>query len=167
MTGFGRLRGSRWKLVSLLAAAVAGTAVLAPAATATPPQPANGSVILTGFSQTLVRTAGDNVVFSETNSGLFFGTFTGSFVVHLTRVVHTGAGFATFHGDGTFTGTVAGRFGTFDFVTEGTGSATAPTFESRIETVGTGTGELAGLHAQATLTVVVPFGTYSGSYHFD
>jgi Protein of unknown function (DUF3224) len=163
-------RRLRRKLPFAIVAAIAATAVLAPMAEGTASQPASGGFILTGSTSTLERTADGNLIFSETNTGVLNGTFTGQFTVHLTRIVHTSAGFATFHGSGTFAGTVAGRAGTFDFASQGRGSATAPEFESSLESVGTGTGGLSGLHAKLTLHGFVPappFGVYEGTYHFN
>jgi hypothetical protein len=168
-----RLRPSRrlrWKLFTAAAVAVAALTALAPTASATSPQAASGDFLLTSTTQTSARQAGSNRIVTETNTGLFFGPFTGSFTVNLTRVIHDST-FATFHGSGTFTGVVDGSApGTADFVTEGTGSATAPQFESRLETTGGGTGGLSNLHAQLTLILTpltVPFGVYFGTYHFD
>jgi hypothetical protein len=160
-------RRLRWKLLAV--AAVAALTTLAPPASATSPQAATGG-FFTSPLQTSSRQAGSNTIVTETNTGFFFGTFTGSFTVNLTRVIHDSS-FATFHGFGTFTGVVDGSApGTVNFVTEGTGSATAPQFESRLETIGGGTGGLSDLHAQLTLILTpqtVPFGVYSGTYHFD
>jgi hypothetical protein len=146
--------------------AVVAAVLLAPPAVATEPSQAAGGIILTGFSQTITKTAGGNVFFSEVNTGIFTGTFSGTFTAQLERVAHP-SGIATFHGIVTFAGTVAGRAGTARFLTEGTGSTTLPTFESRIQTLPGGTGQLSDLHALASLSVFVPFGTYSGTYHFD
>jgi hypothetical protein len=165
-----RSRGLRWRLLAGAAAVVAAMTTLAPIASATSPQTASGDFLLTSSVQTSSRDADDNTIVTETNSGLFFGTFTGSFTVTLTRVIHDSR-FATFHGSGTFTGVVDGSApGTADFVTQGVGSATAPQFESRLETTGGGTGGLSNLHAQLTLILTpltVPFGVYFGTYHFD
>jgi hypothetical protein len=155
-----------------MAVAVAAAAVttLAPPAVATSPQTAAGDFLLTSSVVTSSRQADGNTIVTETNSGLFFGTFVGSFTVQLTRVIHP-AGFATFHGFGTFTGVVDGSApGTANFVTQGTGAAAAPQFEAQFETTGGGTGGLSNLHAQLTLIltpVTVPFGVYYGTYHFD
>jgi hypothetical protein len=161
-------RRLRWKLLAV--AAVVALTTLAPPASATSPQTATGGFLLTSTLQTSIRQAGSNTIVTETNTGVFFGTFTGSFTVNLTRVIHDSS-FATFHGFGTFTGVVDGSApGTVNFVTEGIGSATLPQFESRLETTGGGTGGLSDLHAQLTLILTpltVPFGVYSGTYHFD
>jgi hypothetical protein len=153
-------------LAAVLACVVAAAALAAPAA-ASEPQPAAGGIILTGFSDTVVQTADGNTIFSEVNTAILTGTFAGTVTTYLTRTAHP-TGFSTFQGTVIFTGTVAGRPGTIVWHTRGIGQDTSPpSFQSTLETVDQGTGALQNLHAQATLDVTVPFGSYTGTYHFD
>jgi len=162
-------RRLRWKLLGAAAATVASLTMLTPTASAATTQTAAGDFLLTSAVQTSSRRAGMYTIVTETNSGLFFGTFMGSFTVNLTRVIHDFR-LATFHGSGTFTGVVDGSApGTVKFVTFGTGSATAPQFTSVVQIRGGGTGGLSDLHAQLELILTpltVPFGVYSGAYYF-
>jgi hypothetical protein len=161
-------RRLRWKLLGAAAAAVVALSMLAPSASAAT-QTAAGDFLLTSAVQTSSRQAGMYTIVTETNTGLFFGTFMGSFTVNLTRVIHDFR-LATFHGSGTFTGVVDGSApGTVKFVTFGTGSATAPQFTSVVQMRGGGSGGLSDLHAQLKLILTpltVPFGVYSGAYYF-
>jgi len=73
-----------------------------------------------------------------------------------------------FQSQGTFTGTVAGVSGTFDFILRGKADAQG-NIQGQLVIL-TGTGGLASLHGQITLSGTLPAlldGVYSGDIHFD
>ncbi len=139
---------------------------LIPAVRASTPIPSSGSFTETGMTILSVRSADGNTIIDESASLALTGTFTGTEAGVATLIVHPdGSGnFAAFI---TFTGTVNGVSGTVVFRTVGT--FTAAGSAEGIDTIVSGTGNLANLHGQDTFqaNVATGTGTYSGAIHFD
>ena len=115
---------------------------------------------------TQVRQAGPNLFLTVLITENFTGTFDGSYEGFERDVIYAD-GTATFHGSGTFTGTVLGRAGTAIMSYEGT--AFTPTATANW-VVDQGTGDLATLHGHGTFQGIEtgPTGacddTFAGSY---
>ena len=129
----------------LFAIALIGTSLALPSAQADRPSAAGGSwddcnVI------TDVRQAGPNLILTVLITENFTGTFNGSYEGFEQDVIYAD-GTATFHGSGTFTGTVSGRSGTVVMTYAGT--AFTPTATAQW-VVDQGTGDLATLHGHGT-----------------
>jgi hypothetical protein len=112
----------------------------------------------------------------EKNTGYWdaHGTLEGTFVAEYTMVVDQFGKF-TMEGQGTFTGKVKGKSGSFVYSIVGSGQFTSPTGESgwstSYETIISGTGDLANLrgssHSEYKLDKGAATGTYSGMCRFE
>jgi hypothetical protein len=103
------------------------------------------------------------------------GTSEGTVVTEYTMVVDTMTGKFTTEGQGTFTGKVKGKSGSFVYSTVGSGQMTSPTGESGAftddEIIISGTGDLANLrgslHGEYKIDKGVATATYSGTFRFE
>lgn len=144
---------------------IAGCLLLLPAGASAAPQEASGEFQVTSFDLTAPPQQNGDTCFIEADVTFAFqGTLVGSFAAHF-LIVHSGPcgepAAEAFTALGTYTGTVAGVAGTFDF-----------RFQGQIDAAGNargelavlqGTGGLANLHGHLTLTGVAGVGgTYTG-----
>ncbi len=140
--------------------------LLIPAVRASTLMPSSGSFTTTGFTILSVRSADGNTFIEESATIALTGTFTGTEAGVATLIVHAdGSGnFAAFI---TFTGTVNGVSGTAVLRTVGTFTAAGSAVG--IDTIISGTGNLANLHGHDTFqaSLATGAGTYSGVIHFD
>ena len=103
------------------------------------------------------------------------GTLEGTVVVEYTLVVDLATGSLTIEGQGTFTGTVKGKSGSFVYNTVGSGQSTSPMGESGVltseETIISGTGGLTNLrgssHFEHQWDKDGTSSTYSGTLRFE
>jgi len=103
------------------------------------------------------------------------GTLEGTIVGEYTMVVYVTAGTFTLEGQGTFTGTVNGKSGSFFYNTVGSGQFTSFTGDAGVittdESIISGTGELANLcggsHSEYAFDANGSSGTYSGTCWFE
>ncbi|PYK14185.1 MAG: hypothetical protein DME64_11535 [Verrucomicrobia bacterium] len=141
-------------LTSFCALAAAGALLTLPSAEAVGPrarpEPASGEFFPCFNYAGPPRQVGENLIitFNISNWRTSTGTFIGSAEGTELDVVHRD-GSITLHGTGLFTGSVNGRSGTFLLSYEGIGNAVTG-HETLHFTVGHGTGDLAGLHAELT-----------------
>jgi len=124
------------------------------------------------------REAGNNCFIEVDGLYPFTGDLVGEAITHFRAISHgpcaTAAPFAnreTLYGRGTFTGTVLGQDGTFDFVYEGRGLPVEPgqdALEARFIVL-SGTGELENLHGffEASYNLGDAYDTYTGQMHFE
>jgi len=113
---------------------------------------------------------GDNCIIELDYTQSYLGDLAGTATGHV-RIVHLGpcdqSAAEVFVSQGTFTGNVAGASGTFDFQLEGKAYGPQGNIQGQLVILA-GTGNLANLHGQITLTGQLPIGgTYSGDIHFD
>jgi len=149
----------------LLALTVAASLIGLSETTHAIPQPASGAFQVTGLTPTAPPQQRGGTCFIEAAlTFAFHGTLEGSFAANIT-IIRAGEcgqpGSEAFRSAGTFTGTVAGVAGTFDF-----------NFQGHIDAAGNargelaihrGTGGLATLHGQLTLSGQAGVGgTYEG-----
>ena len=137
----------------LLVVMLAGVMLLMASRADAVPQQASGSFQVTGFALTAPpRQHGNSCTIEAVVTFAFQGTLVGSFTANMT-IRHRGSceqpGPEAFRATGTYTGTVAGVPGSFDF-----------TFQGHIDSSGNargelaiqrGTGNLADLHGKLTL----------------
>ena len=148
-------------VISIVAAALIAPAA---AAGATPPSAVSGTETITGATATVVRTADGNTIIANTLTGIIAGSFTGTFTVDFTTIVHPSGQTNVVHGTFVCTCSIAGRSGTVTFRPEGTGTPSAT--EIHAVTI-SATGGLVGLHSNTTVEVAGATATYSGTAHFD
>jgi len=151
------------RLITLLAASAAATAVVAaqPAAAAHPQ--ASGTAHVTSLAFNDVRSAGGNTILEGVQQGDISGTFTGTFVEQFRLVVHAD-GTTNFHSFLTVVGTAGGcGAGTIRFVVDGQGEG--PVTEGRVRTIDQNDTTV-NVHAVLEAVVFVPTGTitYTGTY---
>ena len=113
----------------------------------------------------------------EENTNYFdvHGTLEGTIVHEYTMVIDLASGSFTTEGQGTFTGTVNGKSGSYVYSAAASGQFTSPTGESGVSTaeitIISGTGELANLrgslHLELSFDTTGMTGTYSGTYRFE
>lgn len=152
---------------------------LAMPASATPPENVSGKYWLTEpYANMTLRQAGQNCFIEVDATYPFTGDLVGTATAHFRALSHgpceTAYPFANpenLYAQGTFTGLVAGKSGTFDFVYEGRAWPAEPgetALDVRIVIL-SGTEELAGLHGMLGVSYVMgdPFDSYSGQIHFD
>jgi hypothetical protein len=160
MNGFQRpLRRGLPLLVALGAMAAAA----GPAA-ASPPQPANGVLIVTSAVVTSQRAADGNLITDFVITRVLFGTIQGTMTSESTTIVHTD-GSVNYKQFDTCVCVVDGRTGISHFRSEGNGPS-MPGSSGHAETIQDGEGGLGGFHASLDL-VSFPVTLYSGTYHFD
>jgi len=103
------------------------------------------------------------------------GTLEGTAVAEYTMVIYINAGTFTLAGQGTFTGTVNGKSGSFVYITVGFGQFTSLSGDAGVittdESIISGTGELANLrggsHSESEFDANGSTGTYSGTCWFE
>ena len=155
--------------ILLALALVAATALLSPGvAAAGSPPPATGTWDDCNFAP-VVRTAGPNTIVTIGITENFQGSLSGTYVGTERDVVYAN-GSATFHGNGVFTGTIAGRTGTASYRYEGVFPVGSPSFHANWVLIGQ-TGGLASANGQGTfggvfgeITEACDGGTYFGTY---
>jgi Protein of unknown function (DUF3224) len=145
-----------------IAAGVAAT-VLTVTAAGKPPATVSGTETITSASATVVRTADGNTITANTAMGTIAGSFTGTFTVEYTTIVHPSGLANAVNGTYICACSIAGRSGSVTFRFEGTGSAAG--LELHAETIDA-TGGLEGLHSNLAVEVVGAAVTYSGIAHF-
>jgi hypothetical protein len=146
-----------------MAVGVAAT-VLTVTAAATPPSTVSGTEMITSANATVVRTADGNTITANSAMGTISGSFTGTFTLEYTTIVHSSGLANAVNGTYICACSIAGRSGSVTFRFEGTGSA-AGVLELHAETMDA-TGGLEGLHSNLTVEVVGAAVTYSGTAHF-
>ena len=134
--------------------------VASPAAAAQQVQAA-GAVTRTSFTVTSSRAVGSVTLLDFLETDALTGTFSGTSVLTGQCIVFS-SGEARCMADETFTGTIAGEFGTMDFkdlisLDMGTG-----VFDGRFTITGA-TGELTNIHGRGTFSGTGATGTYSGT----
>jgi hypothetical protein len=139
-------------------------AVLTVTAAAKPPSSVSGTETITSGNATVVRTADGTTILANTAMGTISGSFTGTFAVEYTTIVHSSGLANAVNGTYICACSIAGRSGSVTFRFEGTGSATG-VLKLHAETI-EATGGLAGLHSNLTVEVVGAAVTYSGTAHF-
>ena len=150
---FNRNRILSHLLTSFCALTVVGALLTLPSAEAVEPrarpQPASGEFFPCFNYAGPPRQVGENLIITFNISGTATGTFNGSVIDGIELDVVHRDGSITLHGTALFTGSVNGRSGTFLFSYEGIGNAVTG-HETLHFTVGHGTGDLVGLHAELT-----------------
>jgi hypothetical protein len=137
---------------------------------ASPSQPISGSWGLGSIISSSVRPVDGNCIIELVDTVVFQGDVVGT-SAETTRIVHLGPcdqpAYEVFETRGTFTGTVSGASGTFNFQLQGHADAQG-NIQGQLVIL-TGTEGLANLHGQITLTgsLLSLSGTYSGNIHFD
>jgi hypothetical protein len=137
--------------------------VLTVTAAGNPPSTVSGTETITSASATVVRTADGNTITANRAMGTIAGSFTGTFTVEYTTIVHSSGLANAVNGTYLCACSIAGRSGSVTFRFEGTGSAAR--LELHAETI-EATGRLEGLHSTLTVEVVGAAVTYSGTAHF-
>ncbi|SRR6266581_3012042 len=149
---------------ALVIAVFAVLAVIPSGTVASPPATGSGSYVVTGAVVTGVRTADGNVFVTETETATSTGTLTGTFVHDLVVTIHPD-GSLTFHGPGTFTGTINGLSGTLEYVVEGQGSVVTGELRGSFA-ITRGTGDLASVQGHMTIEgIPATSGTYTVELH--
>jgi hypothetical protein len=120
-----------------------------------------------------VHDSGPNIVhIIATQNATFLGNFTGTVEIHQSILNNMITQETKEVGQGTFTGNLGEKTGTFTFVTNGHGQG--PTLVINWEIIG-GTGNFATLHGKGTLTItytiidgnMIITGVYSGDVFFN
>ena len=134
-------------------------------------QAVSGSWQLTGIVSASSQSVGGNCITELLDTASFQGDLVGTSIQN-TRIVHLGScdqpADEVFQSQGTFTGTVAGASGTFNFILRGKADAQGNVQGQLV--ILTGTGSLVSLHGQMSLTGTLPTlldGIYSGDIHFE
>ena len=134
-------------------------------------QAVSGGWQLTGIISASSQPVGGNCITELLDTASFQGDLVGTSTQH-TRIMHFGPcdqpADEVFQSQGTFTGTVASASGTFDFILQGKADAQGNVQGQLV--ILTGTGGLASLHGQMSLTGTLPTlldGIYSGDIHFE
>lgn len=143
------------------------TLALAPAtANANPPAEVSGNYVFGNTTILEVRQASGNTIIKDVTNQVVNGDIAGSAIFERTFILHS-SGKYNIQGIDTITASVGGRSGTITLRIAGTGDLIAGTVQGKW-TILSGTGELANLHGQGTLTGMSNVaGTYSGQIHFD
>lgn len=151
------------RLITLLAASAAATAVGAAQPAAAAHLQASGTAQATSLAFTDVRSADGNTILEGVQQGVIGGTFTGTWVEQFRLVVHPD-GTTNFHSFLTVVGTADGcGAGTIRFVVDGQGEG--PVTEGRFRTVDQNDTTV-NVHAVLDFVAFVPTGTitYTGTY---
>ncbi len=162
LKGEGRMTRTVWSVsAALVIVAFAALVAVPMGSLASPPEMGSGSYVVTGADVTDVRVGDDGTVFiTETEYADATGTLTGSFAHDLVVAIHPD-GSLTFHGTGTFTGTVDGVSGSFEDAIEGQGSLVTLELHGSF-TILRGSGGLKGLQGHATIEgIPATSGTYA------
>ena len=133
-------------------------------------QAVSGSWQFGSLSPISAQPVGGNCIIELGYTQNYLGDLDGTVTGHV-RIVHLGPcdqnAAEVFVSQGTFTGTVAGASGTFDFQLQGKAIGPQGSIQGQLIILA-GTGNLASLHGQITLTGQLPIGgTYSGDIHFE
>ena len=154
-------------VLGLLVAMVSSVSVVGASAS----QAVSGGWQLTSILSASSQPVGGNCITELLDTAGFQGDLVGTSIQN-TRIVHLGScdqpADEVFQSQGTFTGTVAGASGTFDFILRGNADAQG-NIQGQLVIL-TGTGDLASLRGQITLTGTLPAlldGVYSGDIHFE
>lgn len=133
---------------------------------ASPPSTGSGAYTVTGFVTTDVRTTDDgNVVIVGTETAVLTGTLEGTFVHDVTIAIQTD-GSLTFHGTGTFSGTVDGVSGGFEYSIRGKGVLGPAAALHGTLTILSGSGGLVDLAGRGTFQgIPMTGGTYAVQTH--
>ena len=138
---------------------------------ATASQAVSGTWQLASIISASAQPVGENCIIELVDTASFQGDLVGTSTQH-TRIMHFGPcdqpAAEVFQSQGTFTGTVAGASGTFDFILRGKADAQGNVQGQLV--ILTGTGSLVSLHGQMSLTGTLPTlldGIYSGDIHFE
>jgi hypothetical protein len=150
---------------ALLGAATASL-VLVPSVTATPPESASGTIVITGQTVTSARQAGPNTIITGATTFVLTGDVSGAAVYEFRQVTHADGSF-TSSGIVTCACTIDGKTGTEVLHVAGGGSLGPPVLFSGQATVIDATGGLEGLHGVFTFDQVGFTATYEGQVHFD
>ena len=129
-------------LALILCAALAGAA----AAPAAPGTQASGTITLVSNTINATKQAGGNTTIQAVAIVDFDGTLVGPAREVYTSAAHAN-GRTNQHGKGSFTGTIAGRTGTFDYVFRGDAT-------SGFISITGGTGGLSGAHGKLAYTLI-------------
>ena len=162
------MKTRNWLVSAALVTALLAALAVAPwRAAASPPEMGSGSYVVTGADVTDVRVGDDGTIFiTETEYADATGTLARSFAHDLIVAIHRD-GSLTFHGKGTFTGTVDGVSGSFEDVIEGQGSLITLELHGSF-TITSGSGGLKGLQGHATIDgIPATGGTYTIQFHFE
>src|ERR1051325_9512834 len=120
-------------------------------------QAVSGGWQLTSILSASSQPVGENCITGLLDTAGFQGDLVGTSIQN-TRIVHLGPcdqpADEVFQSQGTFTGTVAGASGTFDFILRGKADAQGNVQGQLV--ILTGTGGLASLRGQITLTGTLP-----------
>jgi hypothetical protein len=149
-----------------LLGAVTASLVAVPSVTASPPQSASGTIVITGQVVTSARQAGPNTIITGVTTFTLSGDVSGPASYEFRQVNHAD-GSLNSSGIVTCACTIQGRTGTAVFRIEGTGSLGPPVLFSGHSTVVDATGGLEGLHGVFTFDQVGFTATYEGQYHFE
>ena len=151
----------------LLTLIALSTLVLAPAtANASPPTEVSGTYEFVKTSILDIRQAGGNTIIKDVANLDQYGDIEGSAIFERTIILHSDGKYNV-QGIDTITASVGDKSGTLTLWITGTGDMIAGTVQCKW-TILSGTGELANLRGQGTLTGVSNVaGTYSGQIHFD
>lgn len=172
-------RGGQMKKQLIYVALLTAVAliVLVMPASATQPTAVSGEYTFI-YENAEMREAGQNCFIEVDATYPFTGDLVGTATAHFSAISHgpcaTAAPFAnreTLHANGTFTGAVLGKEGTFDFVYEGQSRPVQPgqdALDARFIVL-SGTGDLEDLHGflEASYNLGNSYDTYTGQMHFD
>ncbi len=142
---------------------------------ATTPSLVTGTITITSFSPSEVRTADNNTILTATGTLSFMGGIQGESTYMVTFIIHTSTGLIDFKGQAAFTGAVTGsQPGSMDILITGNATqvitSSGPSLTSLIErlVLGNGTGGLVGIHGEGTDLGTGPNTlTYSVNIQFD
>jgi hypothetical protein len=151
------------RLITLLAASAAATAVVAAQPAVAGHLQASGTAQATSLVFTDVRSADGNTILEGVQQGVIGGTLTGTWAERFRLVVHPD-GATTFHSFLTVAGTADGcGVGTIRFVVDGQGEG--PVTEGRFRTIDQNETTVS-VHAVLDFVAFVPTGTitYTGTY---
>lgn len=158
------LRSVQRTSMKLMLGVVAALLALAAPAAAGPPQTGSGTGLITSVEITSEREAGGNSIQDRTLTGTVDGTLQGTFVEHVSGVVHRN-GRVTFSGTMTFTGVVGecGE-GTITLGLSGRGQAgEEPITESRVRVIDQAANTV-GVTGTGVMHQEGPFVTYEIHY---
>jgi hypothetical protein len=145
-----------------LATALAAAFVVVAPISASPPQSAAGSAILTGGVITDVHTGGGNTHIDSITNGVMTGTLNGTLLLETHSVFHPN-GHRFIHAFLTFDGVTPCGPGTFTARVEGEGVIVGLS-EGHITTIHDDT-NTANIHLELEFAQFGPTFTYSGGYH--
>ncbi len=139
--------------------------LLLPAAGATPPSDASGTIVVGSPGFALIRVADDVTIYTVTEHDTYAGTLVGLTIGESTLRLEASGNF-TLEGQHVFTGTIDGRSGTLVLRIEARGIF--PTSFVGQLVILSGTDGLANLRGSWTVQGIPGYaGTYSGQIHFE